>query len=212
MDNLKNFIDENRQAFEEFKAPEELWAGISQQLGQIKKEKHFPLFVSKANPKKSEIRNNKKRSSKTVKMYSFSRPVLIKVAVSVLILLAVGMSWVSYKIDTLEGKPMLSKTEAYYEQIFHAKLAELKQYENDDLFDRDLLVDIQELEQIYDELKNDLKEDANNEQVVEAMIRNYRVRIELLEKMLSEIKLKKNPNGKGIYQKNEKTNEKDKSI
>jgi hypothetical protein len=210
MDKLKNFIDENRQAFEEFNAPEELWAGISQQLGQIKEEKYFPLFI-RTNQKKSKI-NHEKQGNKTVKMYSFSRPVLIKVAASVLILLAVGITWVSYKIDSLEGKPALSKAEAYYEQIFHAKLAELKQYENDDLFDRDLLVDIQELEQIYEELKNDLKEDANNEQVVEAMIRNYSVRIELLEKMLNEIKLKKNPNGKGIYQKNEKTNEKDKSI
>jgi hypothetical protein len=206
MDKLKNFIDENRQEFEEFKAPEELWAGISQQL---KEEKHLPLFVAKTEEKQSK---KNKQGKKTVKMYSFSRPMLMRVAASVLILLVAGITWVSYKIDALEDSPPLSKTEAYYDQIFHAKLAELKQYENDDLFDRDLLIDIQELEEIYNDLKNDLKEDANNEQVVEAMIRNYRIRIELLEKMLNEIKLKKNPNGKGIYPKNEGTHEKDKSI
>lgn len=203
MDKLKNFIDENRQEFEEFKAPEELWAGISQRL---KEEKHFPILTEEKQSKKN------KQVNKTVKMYSFSRPMLIRVAASVLILLVAGITWVSYKIDALEDNPPLSKTEAYYEQIFHTKLTELKQYENDDLFDRNLLVDIQELEEIYNDLKNDLKEDANNEQVVEAMIRNYRVRIELLEKMLNEIKLKKNPNGKGIYPKNEGTHEKDKSI
>ncbi|SFF31246.1 hypothetical protein [Thermoflexibacter ruber] len=203
MDKLKNFIDENRQEFEEFKAPEELWAGISQRL---KEEKHFPILTEEKQSKKN------KQVNKTVKMYSFSRSMLMRVAASVLILLVAGITWVSYKIDALEDDPPLSKTEAYYEQIFHAKLTELKQYENDDLFDRDLLIDIQELEEIYNDLKNDLKEDANNEQVVEAMIRNYRVRIELLEKMLNEIKLKKNPNGKGIYPKNEGTHEKDKSI
>ncbi|GAB4118063.1 MAG: hypothetical protein OHK0057_24090 [Thermoflexibacter sp.] len=206
MDKLKNFVDENRQEFEEFKAPEELWAGISQRL---KEEKHFPLLTEEKQSKKNK---KNRQGNKTVKMYSFSRPMLMRVAASVLILLVAGITWVSYKIDALEDNPPLSKTEAYYEQIFHAKLTELKQYENDDLFDRDLLVDIQELEEIYNDLKNDLKEDANNEQVVEAMIRNYRVRIELLEKMLNEIKRKKNPNDKGTYLKNERTHEKDKSI
>lgn len=206
MDKLKNFIDENRQEFEEFKVPEELWAGISQQL---KEKKHFPLFVSEADERKAK--KNKQRNE-MVKMYSFSRPMLMRVAASVLILLFAGITWVSYKIDALEDSSPLSTTEAYYDQIFHAKLTELKQYENDDLFDRNLLIDIQELEEIYNDLKNDLKEDANNEQVVEAMIRNYRIRIELLEKMLNEIKLKKNPNDKGIYPKNEGNHEKDKNI
>jgi hypothetical protein len=204
MDKLKNLIDESRQEFEEFKAPEELWVGISQQLKQTKEEKKSPLSLT------SKGRQDK---HKTVKMYSFSRPMLIKVAASILVLLVAGTSWVFYQINKLDGEsPQLSKTEAYYDEIFHAKLAELKQYEQDDLYDPDLLVDIQELETIYNDLKNDLREDANNEQVVEAMIRNYRIRIELLERMLGEIKANKKPHNNRINQNEEQNNGKEESI
>jgi len=180
MDKLKNFIDENKAEFEMFTAPDSLWADISKQLQQPEKEE-----VKKAKP------------AKTVKMYAISRPAMMRVAASIILLLTIGIGWITYKIDALgdvaKNNPQLSKTEQHYDEVFHAKLTELKQYEQDDLYDPDLLTDIQELERIYDELRNDLKEDANNEQVVEAMVRNYRIRIELLERMLDEIKTKKNP-------------------
>jgi hypothetical protein len=204
MDKLKNLIDENRQEFEEFKAPEELWVGISQQLKQAKEEKKSPLSITSKGGQDKH---------KTVKMYSFSRPMLIKVAASILVLLVAGASWIFYQINKLDGEnPQLSKTEAYYDEIFHAKLAELKQYEQDDLYDPDLLVDIQELETIYNDLKNDLREDANNEQVVEAMIRNYRIRIELLERMLGEIKANKKSHNNRINQNDKQNNGKEESI
>jgi hypothetical protein len=140
-------------------------------------------------------------------MYSFSRPTLMRVAASVAILLALGIGWVSHQMnkmsDTVAQNSQLSQTEQYYDKIFQAKRVELKKYEQDDLYDPDLLVDIQELEHIYNDLRNDLKEDANNEQVIEAMIRNYRIRIELLERMLEEIKTKKNPKQENNTQKNE---------
>lgn len=180
MDKLKNFIDENKAEFEMFSAPDSLWEGISQQLKQSEK-----------------IEAKKEKTAKVVQMYAISRPVLMRVAASIALFLVIGIGWVSYKLNTLgdaaANNPQLSKTEQHYDQVFHAKLAELKQYEQDDLYDPDLLIDIEELSSIYDDLRNDLKEDANNEQVVEAMIRNYKIRIELLERMLDEIKMKKNP-------------------
>jgi hypothetical protein len=180
MDKFKNFINENRNEFETFSAPDALWAGISQDL-----QKHL---------KASKQEENK---GKVVKMYAFSRPLLMRVAAGVALILAVGIGWIFYQMDKMnhiaQVNPPLSKTEQYYDDVFQAKLIELKQYEQDDLYNPELLDDIQELEQIYNDLRNDLKEDANNEQVIEAMIRNYRIRIELLERMLDEIKTKKNP-------------------
>ena len=201
MDKLKNFIDENRHEFETFKAPDALWANISQQLQKSE---------SQGNKRKEKVVKTTKKSTKVVKMYSFSRPMLMRVAASVLILLVLGLGWVSYKMDKLNNavaqNPQLSETEQYYDKIFQAKLVEVKSYEQDDLYDPDLLTDIQELEQIYNDLRNDLKEDANNEQVMEAMIRNYRIRIELLERMLEEIKTKKKP--KYNFEEKNKNNQK----
>ena len=187
MDKLKNFIDNNRHEFETLKAPDTLWDGISQQLEQAK-------------PPAEKKESNAVKTTKVVKMYSFSRPALIRVAASVAILLTLGFGWVGFQMSKMNNdvvqNSQLSETEQYYDKIFQAKLVELKKYEQDDLYDPDLLIDIQELEQIYNDLRNDLKEDANNEQVIEAMIRNYRIRIELLERMLEEIKTKKNPKQK----------------
>lgn len=41
-----------------------------------------------------------------------------------------------------------------------------------------------ELDQVYEELKNDLNDNADNEQVIEALIQNYRLKLEILEEML----------------------------
>jgi uncharacterized protein YeeX (DUF496 family) len=48
----------------------------------------------------------------------------------------------------------------------------------------EVMEDIRELETIGEELRSDLKENVNNREVVEALVRNYRIRIRLLEELL----------------------------
>jgi predicted CopG family antitoxin len=45
-----------------------------------------------------------------------------------------------------------------------------------------------DLDQVYSELKEDLKDNAHNEEVIEAMIQNYRLKLDILEEMLSQLK------------------------
>lgn len=50
-----------------------------------------------------------------------------------------------------------------------------------------ILKDLDTLDQQYESLKNDLKDDIDNEEVVSAMIATYRVKLEILEQILNEI-------------------------
>lgn len=52
----------------------------------------------------------------------------------------------------------------------------------------DMNTDILELDRIFEELKNDLKDDTDNEEVVAAMIQNYRIKLEILEELLTQLK------------------------
>jgi len=45
-----------------------------------------------------------------------------------------------------------------------------------------------DLDRVYTELKEDLKDNADNEEVIEAMIQNYRLKLDILEEMLVRLK------------------------
>ena len=58
--------------------------------------------------------------------------------------------------------------------------------------------DIEELDIAYGELKKDLGDNAANTEVVEAMIQNYRLKLDILEQILSQIEEKNNPQNNDI--------------
>ncbi len=49
-------------------------------------------------------------------------------------------------------------------------------------------IELSDLDRIYRELKEDLKDNADNEEVVVAMIQNYRLKLEILEEILIQLK------------------------
>ncbi len=49
-----------------------------------------------------------------------------------------------------------------------------------------------ELDSVYAELKRDLKDNASNEEVIEAMIQNYRIKLDILEDVLRQLREAKN--------------------
>jgi len=55
-----------------------------------------------------------------------------------------------------------------------------------------LHMDMAELDEVYSQLKEDLKDNASNPEVIEAMILNYRVKLEILEDLLNQLKEKEN--------------------
>lgn len=81
--------------------------------------------------------------------------------------------------------PELKEAEMYYTGIINSKMDEVKSMLSEyPTLEVELETDLSELDSIYKSLKNDLKDDIANNEVIEAMIQNYRLRISILEDML----------------------------
>jgi predicted CopG family antitoxin len=85
------------------------------------------------------------------------------------------------------------ETEQYYSQIVSDRYNELQPFLVSNPAANEMLsADMEELDEVYDELKEDLKDNASNPEVIEAMILNYRVKLEILEELLIQLKEKEN--------------------
>jgi hypothetical protein len=85
--------------------------------------------------------------------------------------------------------PGLTEAEAYYTSLLNQKMDELKPVmANCPALAEELNYDMTELDSVYTDLKKDLKDNMANQEVVEAIIENYRLKIKILEELLSEIK------------------------
>lgn len=86
----------------------------------------------------------------------------------------------------------LSDAEAYYTSQINSKQVELAQYarQNPEIIE-DLKKEFAEMDQNKAELKKDLKESNADEKVIEAIILSYRVKLEILDQMLTEMRKSK---------------------
>jgi hypothetical protein len=82
----------------------------------------------------------------------------------------------------------LSDAEAYYTTKISSKQAELAQYarQNPEIIE-DLKKEFSEMDKSKAELKKDLAESNADEKVIEAIILSYRVKLEILEQLLTEL-------------------------
>ena len=172
-DKLESFIIENRNQFDDLELSADLWKNIDN------------------SNRKSKIRKTNWNS------------VLWKAASVVIIFVA------SYFVHSLINEPAqiasvennteqllqnnqefnkLIEAEAYYVSKINNAQNKLSSYTTEyPKIQDDITNDIIELDSIYSELKNDLNENIANEQVIEAMIQNYRIKLEILEQVLSII-------------------------
>ena len=86
------------------------------------------------------------------------------------------------------------EVEQHYSSIILAKRTEIAHLIEEKKFeDVEVLKDLDALDLMYDQLKEDLKKNQNDDRVVNAMIRNLQLRVEILSKQLEILKkLKRN--------------------
>jgi hypothetical protein len=91
--------------------------------------------------------------------------------------------------DAVENSiPGLGEAEAYYTSLINQKMDELKPViDNCPSLQEELNYDMTELDSVYTDLKKDLKDNMANQEVVEAIIENYRLKISILEDLLKEM-------------------------
>jgi len=172
-DNLEKYILENREAFDIHEPGEGVWEKIEKNI----------------------------RPKKTINW----RSIMGRAAAVILIFAA------SYMVhDILDGRnreiartrtktekelviPELKEAEVYYSTLINEKLREIKpMFSENPRLEKEIRFDLNQLDSIYEDLKNDLRDNIANQEVIEAMIQNYRLRLSILEDVLSQLKPEEN--------------------
>jgi len=89
----------------------------------------------------------------------------------------------------MKANPELKETEIYYNNLInnlYSEAAPLLTGQKD--VEDELLNDLSQLDSICTDIKKDLKDRVSNQEVIEALINNYRTRIQILEEMLMLLK------------------------
>jgi hypothetical protein len=89
----------------------------------------------------------------------------------------------------MKSNPNLQETEMYYNTLIKSLYQEatplLTKHPE---IEKEMITDITQLDRIRADIKEDLKDNIANQDVVEALIQNYRLKIRLLEEMLTLLK------------------------
>jgi len=178
MDKFEKHIRENHKSFDAVKANRmKMWDKIE---GRIKKKeaKRIPLW---------------KRAS-------------TRAAVAILIVVGIGFTFLKFNSNqnsfALNGAQdeQLMEINGHYDQIMNAKIQLIKNNPNLSTNDKNEFISfVKELDTEYEELKNEMEKDLDNQKVLEAIIENYRKRIQLMESFLNRLNKTKNlEDGKSI--------------
>ena len=166
-DKLKRYVEENRSSFDLYKGDNEaMWEEIEKGLDKV--EKHS--------------------------IGSFPWKNILRIAASILLILtlSVGFLWLKSNseryadgVSLHDLSPELAEAEVYYNQLLNSKMSLIRasNVDVDEVVDQDF----QSLDSAYNELKMDLEDNMYNEEVIDAMIQNYRLKLQILENILEEI-------------------------
>ena len=163
---LDEFIKANRAEFDHMEPSRKVWDNIS--------------------------KNSKKR-----KVFQLNRAllrvaaVLVIVIISSVLLLKTNIIFPERSAQNSSDPEIreLIEAEAYYAQQVDGKLKEIQKcyYTNPEL-KQEIETDLNELQEMYNTLKLDLKENISQKMVIEAMIENNRIRLKLVDDVLEQIK------------------------
>jgi hypothetical protein len=81
----------------------------------------------------------------------------------------------------------VSEMERYYQREINQKISLIQEEESGSA----ILSDLEMMDAAFAELKNDLKDNIDNEEVVAAMMENYRLKLEILEQIVIELEKEK---------------------
>jgi hypothetical protein len=160
-DRLEEFVRGQREQFDMFEPDEKLWKGIEKKMDKSRK---FNLGYY-----------------------------LIRAAgvAAILFISVTSYNYLAGRNNKNPEIPELREAEVYYSGIIDSKLKEVQPLLSDypDI-QEDINSDLSELDSVYKNLKEDLRDNVSNQEVIEAMVENYRMRIEILEEMLEYLENK----------------------
>jgi hypothetical protein len=163
-DRLEDFVRDHRQDFDMFDPADALWEGIEKKMDSGKKHK-LTFYLSR---------------------------VASVAAIFILSFMVQQYFWGNRGEVAI---PELQEAELYYTGLIEMKLQQVQPLLSDNPeLAHELEHDLVELDSIYEGLKEDLKDNIANQEVLEAMIENYRLRIDILEELVMYLDTENNNN------------------
>lgn len=174
-DNFEKFMRNNRQEFDLFEPAPDLWDKIDKNVQKQKRHKvnHLKTF------------------------YRVAAVLIIVVSATYVFFRTTNQSQGQLADKQEQNEelniPELQEIEGFYTREINQKMNELKpilaSYPG---LDEEIDHDMSNLDSIYKDLKNDLKDNVANREVIEAMIQNYRTRLNILEELLTMLEPEEN--------------------
>jgi hypothetical protein len=172
MDKLEEQIRNNRENLNKYDPSSDIWEKIR---GRLRRDR-FPIS----------------------KWLSIAAMIVIVLG-TVILFFRPGNNQSAFNNEILNGRrhyqtnPQFKETEVYYNNLVNSLYTEATPLlTGNPEIKKELTTDISQLDSICSEIKNDLKDNIDNQEVVEALIQNYRIKIRLLEDMLTILKEDKN--------------------
>ena len=165
MDEFEKYVKLNKSEFDEHKADtSKIWNVISSELDKPK-ARIIPLWHSQ--------------------MFKVAASVVILLGIFTIVNLNLG---INKNPDNTSASIELQEIDMYYQNMVKAQVKLVENNANISTSNKeDFLEFIYELDEEYKTLKLDLSDNLDNERVLEAIINNYKKRIELIENLLQQI-------------------------
>lgn len=168
-ENIKGFIEDHRDDFDDYDVPEGLWLDIERDI-PIKKERMVPL--------------------KTVLRIAAGFAILISISIYSIynsgtkVQSANQISEVNGEELEFSNYPELAEAAFYYQVRIDEATTELSNYKIDEAD----YESIELLESELESLKDEFGDQVDNERLIEAMMQIYQYKLNMLENMLNQIK------------------------
>jgi hypothetical protein len=211
-DKLEKFISENRQKFDDEIPGDEIWNKINAGLDKPKaKTINWKAFAWRAAAvivifmisyffqdlmQQNKKKNGNMASGETIKLNrkliiireKQDDPTIVKLqSIAAYIPIHTDSSKTALT-DLINDLP---EVKAYYTTQIAEKEREINKYSaSDPKIKVQIKTEFNQLDSIYNSLRVDSRDNINNREIVEAMIQNYRMRLELLENILQQLKEK----------------------
>ena len=162
MDKLEKFIRDNREYLDRYEPDPSIWTRVEKIKPQTKR--YIPSYLMKA------------------------AMIIIIAASSVLIYRVTSgrnYSMGGNLSSDVRISPELTEAEIYYSSMVKSLLEEAKPLmASNPTLETELLSEIAHLDSISADIRRDLKDNISNQEVIEALVMNYRIKVRLLEDML----------------------------
>ena len=172
MDRLEEHIRKNRDGLDKYTPSPEVWKGIRKSL----------------------------HKSRTELIRWLTAAAIIVVVLATAALFYVGKERENYvlskrdaAIRLMKNNPELVESEIYYNNLINDLYSEATPlFTGYPDIEKELLSDLSQLDSICADIKKDLRDNVDNQEVIEALINNYRIKTDILKDMLNVLRQNEN--------------------